>query len=89
MSPGKPPTTLYDKRDDFDSPVGNFPFLSSNISSGSSYGVYILQLLRYIRNASNVTMTSNIVTIEVCLKANKLMPGDSSYEILGQMSRSH
>ena len=29
-------TNFYDKRDDF-----NFPFLSSNIPSGPSYGVYI------------------------------------------------
>ena len=32
---------LYDKRDDFDFHIVNFPFLSSNIPSGPSYGVYI------------------------------------------------
>ena len=34
-------TKLYDKRDDFDLHIVNFPFLSSNIPSGPSYGVYI------------------------------------------------
>ena len=38
---------LYDKRDDFDFHIVNFPFFSSNIPSGPSYGVYILQLIRY------------------------------------------
>ena len=36
-------TRLYDKCDDFDFHTVNFPFLSSNIPSGPSYGVYILQ----------------------------------------------
>ena len=40
-------TRLYDKLDDFDFHTVNFPFLSSNIPSGPSYGVYISQLIRY------------------------------------------
>ena len=46
-SGGKLSTRLYDKRDDFDFHIVNFPFLSSNIPSGPSYGVYISQLIRY------------------------------------------
>ena len=42
-------TKLYDKRDDFNFHVVNFPFLSRNIPSGPSYGVYISQLIRYVR----------------------------------------
>ena len=38
-------TRLYDKRDDFDFHIINFPFLLSNIPSGPSYGVYISQLI--------------------------------------------
>ena len=38
---GKLSTKPYDKRDDFDFHIVNFPFLSSNIPSGPSYGVYI------------------------------------------------
>ena len=44
---------IYDKRDDFDFHIVNFPFLSSNIPSGPSYGVYILQLIRYARCCSH------------------------------------
>ena len=40
-------TKLYDKRDDYDFHIVNFPFLLSNIPSGPSYGVYISQLIRY------------------------------------------
>ena len=46
-SGGKLSTRLYDKRDDFDFHIVNFPFLSSNIPSCPSYGVYISQLIRY------------------------------------------
>ena len=42
-------TKLYDKRDDFSFHTVNFPFLSSNIPSGPSYGVYISQLIIYAR----------------------------------------
>ena len=44
---GKLSTRLYDKRDDFAFHIVNFPFLSSNIPSSPSYGVYIWQLIRY------------------------------------------
>ena len=46
-SGGKLSTRLYDKRDYFDFHIVNFLFLSSNIPSGPSYGVYISQLIRY------------------------------------------
>ena len=38
---------LYDKRNDFHFHIVNFPFLSSNISSGPYYCLYILQLIKY------------------------------------------
>ena len=46
-SGGKLSTRLYDKLDDFDFHIVNFPFLSSSIPSGPSYGVYISQLIRH------------------------------------------
>ena len=46
-------TRLYDKRDDFNFPIVNFPFLSSNIPSAPTYGVYVSQLIRYARTCSN------------------------------------
>ena len=50
---GKLPTRLYVKRDDFNFPIVNFPFLSSNIHSAPAYGVYVSQLIRYARACSN------------------------------------
>ena len=52
-SGGKLSTRLYDKRDDFGFHIVNFPFLSSNVPSGPSYGVYISQLIRYARCCSH------------------------------------
>ena len=45
-------TKLYDKCDDFDFHIVNFPFLSSNILPSLSDGVYISQLIRYARCCS-------------------------------------
>ena len=50
---GKLTTRLYDKRDDFNFPIVNFPFLSSNIPSAPAYGLYVSQLIRYARTCSN------------------------------------
>ena len=44
---------FYDKRDDFNFHITNFPFLSSNIPSSPAYGVFISQLIRYSRACSS------------------------------------
>ena len=41
--------STYDKRDDFNFHITNFPFLRSNIPSSPVYGVFISQLKRYAR----------------------------------------
>jgi len=46
-------TELYDKRDDFNFPIVNYPFLDSNIPSSLAYGVYISQLIRYSRTCNS------------------------------------
>jgi hypothetical protein len=38
-----------DKRDDFNFPIVNFPFICCNIPAAPAYGVYISQLIRYSR----------------------------------------
>ena len=48
-SEGRLRTKLYDKRDDFNFPIVNFPFICSNIPAASAYGVYISQLIQYSR----------------------------------------
>ena len=40
-------TKLYDKHDDFNFHIVNFPFMSSNIPSRHSYGVSISKLIRH------------------------------------------
>ena len=46
---GRLRTKLYDKRDDFNFPIVNFPFLCSNIPAVPAYGVFISPLIRYSR----------------------------------------
>ena len=46
-------TSLYDKRDDFNFHITNFPFLRSNIPSLPAYGVFISQLTQYARASSS------------------------------------
>ena len=45
---------MYDKRDDFNFEIVNFPFLDGDVPRSPSYGVYISQLIRFARVCSNV-----------------------------------
>ena len=47
-------TKIYDKRDDFDFEIVNFPFLDGDVPRSTSYGVYISQLIRFARASSYV-----------------------------------
>ena len=44
----------YDKRDDFNFEIVNFPFFDGVVPRSPSYGVYISQLIRFARVCSNV-----------------------------------
>ena len=46
---------IYDKRDDFDFDIVNFPFLDGDVPRRASYGVYISQLIRFARVCNHVT----------------------------------
>ena len=50
---GQISTKIYDKRDDFNFRIINFPNMCSNIPASPAYGVYISQLIRYARASSN------------------------------------
>ena len=86
-------TKLYDKRDDFDRHIVNFPFLSSNIPSGPSYGVYISQLIRHVRCCSyyddfgygHKLLVDRLISQSYEVKRLR----NSFKKILWQMSRSH
>ena len=49
VSEGRLRTKLYDKRNDFNFPIVNFPFICSNIPAAPAYGEYISQMIRYSR----------------------------------------
>ena len=63
-------TKIYDKRDDFDFEIVNFPFLDCDVPGSTSYGVYISQLIRYVRASSHVAdfNTCNKLLTEKLLK---------------------
>ena len=50
---GQLSTKIYDKRDDFNFKIRNFPNMCSNIPASPAYGVYISQLIRYTRASIN------------------------------------
>ena len=54
ISDGFVKTKIYDKRDDFDFYIVNFPFLDDDVPRSASYGVYISQLIRFARVSSHV-----------------------------------
>ena len=50
----KETTKIYDKRDDFDFEIVNFPFLDGDVPRSISYGVYISQIIRFAGASSYV-----------------------------------
>ena len=50
---------IYDKRDDFNFEIVNFPFLDRDLPRAPSYGVYISQLIRFARVCSIVDDFNN------------------------------
>ena len=70
ISNGTVSTKIYDKRDDFDFDIVNFPFLDGDVPRRTSYGVYIPQLIRFARASSNLSDFNY---------RNKALPGLFSY----------
>ena len=52
-------TKFYDKRDDFDFEIVNFPFLDGDVPRSISYGVYISQLIGFARASNYLTLAIN------------------------------
>ena len=52
---GTASTRIYDKWDDFDFDMVNFPFLDGDVPQRISYGVYISQLIRFAGAYSNLS----------------------------------
>ena len=47
-------SNIYDKRDDLDFDIVNFPFLDGDVPRRASYGVYISQLISFARVCTHV-----------------------------------
>ena len=54
LSDGFVQTKIFNKRNDFDFDIANFPFLDGDVPRSTSYGVYISQLIRFARLSSHV-----------------------------------
>ena len=54
ISNGFVSSKIYDKRDDFNFDIVNFPFLDGDVPRRPSYGVYTSQLIRFARVCSHV-----------------------------------
>ena len=72
ISNGFVSSKIYDKLDDFDFDIVNFPFLDGDVPRRPSYGVYISQLLRIARVCSHV---DDFNTRNKCLTAKLLKQG--------------
>ena len=55
-------TKIYDKRDDFDFEIVNFPFLDGDVPRSTSYGVYISQLIRFVRASTDFNTRNKLLT---------------------------
>ena len=72
ISNGFVKTKIFNKRDDFDFVIVNFPFLDGDVPRSTSYGVFISQLIRFARVPSHV---NNFNTRNKVLTAKLLRQG--------------
>ena len=73
ISNGFVSSKIYDKHDDFDFDIVNFPFLYGDVPCRPSYGVYISQLIRFARVCSDF---DDFNTRNKCLTAKLLKQGN-------------
>ena len=53
---------VYDKRDDFNFNIVNYPFMESNIPINPAYGVYVSRLIAFARICTDFNWISQKVT---------------------------
>ena len=73
-------TKIYNKRDDFDFEIVNFPFSDGDVPRSTSYGVYTSQLIRFARASSYIT---DFNTRNKLLTQKLLKQGYRYHETLG------
>ena len=64
---------IYDKWDDFNFEIVNFPFLDGDVPLSPSYGDYISQLIRFARVCSNVDDFNNRNIFQLLNYLNKVI----------------
>ena len=84
ISDGFVKTKIYNKRDDFDFDIVNFPFLDGDVSRSTSYCVYIAQLIRFARVSSHV---DDFNTCNKVLTAKNLRQGYRYHKIRKAFSK--
>ena len=84
ISDGFVKTNIFDKRDDFDFDIVNFPFLDGDVPRSTSCGVYIPQLIRFARVSSHV---DDFNTRNKVLKAKLLRQGYRYRKLLKAFSK--
>ena len=77
---------LYDKRDDFDFEIVNFPYLDGDVPRRASYCVYISQLMRFAKVSSYVT---DFNTRNTLLTAKLLNQGYRYHKAFSKFYRCH
>ena len=79
-------TKIYDKRDDFDFDIVNFPFLDGDVPRAASYGVYITQLIRLARVSNHL---DDFNTRNKVLLAKLLRQGYRYHKLRKAFSKFH
>ena len=71
----------YDKRDDFNFKIMNYPNLSGNVPKKPCYGVFISQLVRY----ANINLHINSFKLDVMVMVDKLITQNYHKQKLGEI----
>ena len=87
ISNGTVSTKIYDKRDDFDFDIVNFPFLDGDVLRRTSYGVYISQLIRFARAAISSSNLNNFNYRNKALTAKLLRQGYRYFKLRKAFSK--
>ena len=75
---------IYDKQDDFNFEIVNFPYLDGEVPCSPTYGVYISQFIRFVRVCSNVDDFNNR---NLYLTAKLLKQGERYHKIRKAFSK--
>ena len=79
-------STIYDKRNDFNFDIVNFPFVYGDVPRHASYGVYISQLIRFARVCNHV---ADFTVRNKCLTAKLLQQGYRYHKLRKTFSKFH